>query len=280
MEIKPVKLKRKPGYPTIKTFAENPALLSKNIPFSWIRNQYAATTLATFILCGVGNQGSAQKAKPAIAVVSKDIKKDKTAEIQSVKHDSVKIARIFSHGDGSGAIGCVVESPPVFISEDEARKIIFTALKAENIDFSITETPLLKFDAPPIANACFDEKRLMNAKKAKIEIKMDGYNAKNNLAIEYVSADDYNKFMTDEGCESLLRGFATKYAAELIRKELIAQGNVNAAVFYDPMTKIEFKRKEKFETTWKNVNMLAREQLLEQVKDFIDWIKKEGIIKQ
>jgi len=279
MEIKPVKIKRKPGYPTIKTFVDNPELLSKNVPFAWIRNQYAATTLATFILCGCGNQSNAQKEKPAIVVVSNDIHTDKPTEIQNQKQDSVKIAKIFSHGDGSGAIGCVVESPPVLISEDEARKIIFAALKAENIDFSITETPVLKFDALPIANGCFDEKDLKTAKKAKIEIKMDGYNAKNNLAIEYVSANVYNKFKTDEGCESTLLGFSTKYAAELIRNELITQGNINAAVFYDPLIKVEFKKKEKFETTWKNVNNMAREQLLEQVKDFIDWIKKEGIIR-
>ena len=60
MEIEPVKIKRKPGYPTIKTFVDNPGLLSKNVPFAWIRNQYAATTLATYILCGTGNQCSAQ----------------------------------------------------------------------------------------------------------------------------------------------------------------------------------------------------------------------------
>jgi len=280
MEIKPVKLKKKPGYPTIKTFIENPELLSKNVPFAWIRNQYAATTLATFILCGCGNQSNAQKDKPTIIVVSNDIEKDKPSAIQTAKHDSAKIAKIFSHGDGSGAIGCVVESPPVLISEDEARKIIFTALKAENIDFSIIETPLLKFEAPPIANDCFDENDLKIAKKAKIEIKMDGYNAKYNLAIEYVSANVYNKFKTDEGCESTLQGYSTKYAAELIRKELITQGDLNAVIFYDPLSKLEFKRKEKFETTWNNVKKLAREQLLDQVKDFIEWIKKEGIIKQ
>lgn len=279
MEIKPVKIKRKPAYPTIKNFIESPELLSKNVPIAWIRNQYAATTLATFILCGCGNQSNAQKDKPAIVIVSNDIHKDKLSEIQNQKHDSVKIAKIFSHGDGSGAIGCVVESPPVLISEDEARNIIFTALKAENIDFSTIETPMLKFEAPPIANDCFDENDLKTAKKAKIEIKMDGYNSKYNLAIEYVSAKVYNKFKTDEGCESTLGGYSTKYAAELIRKELIAQGNLNAVVFYDPLSKFEFKRKEKFETTWNNVKKLAREQLLEQVKDFIDWIKKEGIIK-
>jgi len=281
MEIKPIKQKRKPEYPTIKTFVDNPGLLSKSVPFAWIRNQYAATTLATFILCGAVNQNSAQKVKPATVVVSKDIKKDKPAAIQSVKHDPVKIARIFSHGDGTGAIGCEVMSPPVFISEDEARKIIFTALKKENLIFSTTNTPVLKFDAPPIANECFlNEKQLKNAKKAKVEIQMDGYNKQYNLAIEYVSTDDFKKFKNDDGCMSTVEGFNTKGAAELIMNELMSRGTTNAVVFYDPMPSIDFMRNEFNGETEKRVNKLAREQLLAQVKEFIEWIKKEGIIKQ
>jgi len=279
MEIKPVKIKRKPGYPTIKAFIENPVLLSKNVPFAWIRNQYAATTLATFILCGVGNQSSAQKAKLATAIISNSIKKDKPAAIQSVKHDTVKVARIFSHGDGSGAIGCEVMSPPVFISEDEAREIIFTALKAENIVFNTTNCPVIKFMATPIANDCLNETQKKKSKKAKVEVSLDGYNAKNNLAIEYVSVADFKKFRIDDGCYSTAQGIGTLEAAYLIRDELSAQAKMNAVVFYDPMPYVKFNENELSKITEEKANKLAREQLLEQVKDFIDWIKKEGIIK-
>jgi len=280
MEIKPVKIKKKPGYPTIKTFIENPELLSKNVPFAWIRNQYAATTLATFILCGCGNLSNGQKEKPTIVVVSKDIKKDKSAAIKSVKNDPIKVARIFSHGDGTGAIGCEVMSPPVFISEDEARKIIFTALKKENLIFSTTNTPVLKFAAPPIANDCFfNDKKLKNAKNAKVEIQLDGYNKQYNLAIEYVSADDFKKFKNDDACMSSVEGFNTKGAAELIMNELKNQGTTNAVVFYDPMPRISFMSTEMYGNPEIRINNLARVQLLAQVKDFIEWIKKEGIIK-
>lgn len=278
MEIKPVKLKRNPGYPTIKTFAENPALLSKNIPFSWIRNQYAATTLATFILCGCGNQSNTQKEKPELVIVNKDFTKNKFLEIQSVKQDAVKIARIFSHGDGSGAIGCMVMSPPVFISEDEARKIIFTALKAENIDISTANTPVLKFTAPPIANSCYDEND--NKKQTKVEIKIDGYNPQYNLAIKFVSTFDYDQFTSPDGCMSTLQEINTKKAAELIRAELMAQGKMNAGVFYDPIPSYNFDPEQKTHKTEKDPQLLARELLKAQVKDFINWIKREGIISQ
>ena len=295
MEIKPVKIKRKPGYPTIKTFVDNPGLLSKNVPFAWIRNQYAATTLATFILCGAGNQSSAQKIKPATVVVNKVKKQDKPAEIQTAKHDSVKIARIFSHGDGSGAIGCMVSSPPVFISEDEARKIIFTALKEENIEFNTINTPVLKFT---VRTTVYDFHKkvinLMDKKDITVGVKMDGYNVKNNLAIEYVSARLVNILDPYDEMESSVQRIDTKRTAEKIRDKLIAQGKVNAVVFYDPITYIDpytyyEESPEAIDRllsgnapppTSKDRPLSSRDLLKAQVKDFIEWIKKEGIIKQ
>ena len=295
MEIKPVKIKRKPGYPTIKTFVDNPGLLSKNVPFAWIRNQYAATTLATFILCGAGNQSSAQKTKPATVVVSKIKKQDKPAEIQTAKHDSVKIARIFSHGDGSGAIGCMVSSPPVFISEDEARKIIFTALKEENIEFNTINTPVLKFTVYPGVNYFESkEQQLKDKQGRKVEIKMDGYNVKNNLAIEYVSARLVNILDPPDYETSSVQKINTKKTAEKIRDKLTAQGKVNAAVFYDPVTYYDrYTYYDEYQealdrvsssntspSTSKDRPLSSRDLLKAQVKDFIEWIKKEGIIKQ
>jgi len=295
MEIKPVKLKRKPGYPTIKTFVDNPELLSKSVPFAWIRNQYAATTLATFILCGTVNQSSAQNTKPTTVVVSKVKKQNKPAAIQTAKHDSVKIARIFSHGDGTGSIGCMVVSPPVFISEDEARKIIFTALKEENIDFSTINTPVLKFSVRPVVNIFHTEKqRLKDKKEITVEIKMDGYNVKNNLAIEYVSARLVNILDPYDEWVSSVQDIDTKRTAERIRNALIAQGKVNAAVFYDPITRYDpytyyDESPEAIDRllsgnapppTSKDSPPSSRDLLKAQVKDFIEWIKKEGIIKQ
>jgi len=295
MEIEPVKIKRKPGYPTIKTFVDNPGLLSKNVPFAWIRNQYAATTLATYILCGTGNQCSAQKTKPATVVVSKVIKKDKPAAIQTAKHDSVKIARIFSHGDGSGAIGCMVSSPPVFISEDEARKIIFTALKEENIEFNTINTPVLKFTVYPGVNYFESkEQQLKDKQGRKVEIKMDGYNVKNNLAIEYVSARLVNILDPPDYETSSVQKINTKKTAEKIRDKLTAQGKVNAAVFYDPVTYYDrYTYYDEYQealdrvsssntspSTSKDRPLSSRDLLKAQVKDFIEWIKKEGIIKQ
>jgi hypothetical protein len=58
MQLKPVKLKKELGFPTINEFAQNPYLLYKNIPSSWLKNKYVAASLAMFVLCG--NAGYSQ----------------------------------------------------------------------------------------------------------------------------------------------------------------------------------------------------------------------------
>jgi hypothetical protein len=278
MKCKPIKLKNKPGYPTIQDYVENPGLLSKHVPNAWIKNQYAATTLATFILCG--NACDAKKAKPETVICEDRIsKKSHTDLISKSVFDTLKVAPIFSHGDGAGATGCIVMSPPVFISEDEARKIILEALKVENIQFATTNCPTLAFKAPAIANDCFGDDSA-KIPSAEVKIRMDGYNDKYNLAFEYVSAEDYSKFRSDDGCFSSVQGFNTKQAAELIRDEIIKRKKVNSAIFYDPIPSMNFDLDDKrsFEKIEADAKKAAKDQLLAQVTDFIDWLKKSGLL--
>lgn len=278
MKIKPVKQTKTPNYPILDHYINNPGLLSKNIPESWIKNKYVATSLATFILFGTTRSNLlANKAGIEILENSSSDFKDQTKD--EIK-DSIKIAPIFAHGDGSGAIGCIVMSPPVFISEDEARSIIFNALEVEGIKFDTKDCPEIKFKSFPIANDCYSEdKNTEKAPDANVELKMDGYNKELNLAIQFVSGDDYFKFRSDDGCMSSIQGYDTKKAAEIIRKELIANGKTNTVVFYDPITTIDFERDD----NWKICQEVAKEEakklLLAQVEDFIEWIKNEKIIK-
>ena len=123
---------------------------------------------------------------------------------------------------------------------------------------------------------------------------MDGYNVKNNLAIEYVSARLVNKLDPYDEMESSVQEINTKRTAERIRNALIAKGKVNAAVFYDPIT--YYDRISYYDESPEAIDRLlsgnappparkdpppsSRDLLKAQVKDFIEWIKKEGIIKQ
>lgn len=279
MKIKSVKKTKMPNYPILDYYIKNPGLLSKNLPESWIRNRYVATSLATFILFGspktkvYANQNNTE----IVDKLSSDEKGIKRDEIK----DSVKIAPIFAHGDGSGATGCIVMSPPVFISEDEARSIIFNALETEGIKFDTIDCPEIKFKSFPIANDCyFGDIDTTKVSDANVELKMDGYNKELNLAIQFVSGDDYFKFRSDDGCWSSVQGYDTKKAAEIIREELITNGKSNTVVFYDPMPSIDFESNKNWKRTQKEAKENAEQLLLAQVEDFIKWFRKENIIKE
>jgi hypothetical protein len=279
MKIKPVKQAKTPNYPILDYYIKNPGLLSKNIPDSWIRNKYVTTSLATFILFGTpkakiyANQNGTEILEK-LRSESKDQTKD---EIK----DSIKIAPIFAHGDGSGATGCIVMSPPVFISEDEARSIIFNALEAEGIKFDTIDCPEITFKSNPIANDCYvGDDDTTKVPDANVELKMDGYNKELNLAIQFVSRVDYFKFSSDDGCFSSVQEYDTKKAAEIIRGELITNGKTNAVVFYDPITAIDFDSNKNWKENQKEAKEEAEKLLLAQVEDFIKWIRKENSVKE
>lgn len=274
MEIKPIK-RRQPSYPTLEYFAKNPSLLSKSIPASWLKNKYVATSLATFVLCG--NISACKRTNPQSIVVADEFNKEKKPDSKQNSNQNLKkVAPVFVHGDGSGATGCIVMSPPVFISEDEALKIVFDALKAENVKFDTAKCPTFQFIAPAIANDCIGD--ATKIPKTKVKIRMDGYNTEYDLAIEYVSANDFSKFISNDGCFSSVQVYKTQKAAELIQAELKAHSKTNAVVFYDPITSINYDEKKDWEESKKEAKEEATKLLLAQVNDFIKWIKEEKII--
>jgi len=280
MEIKSVNNSRQPNYPTIELFVKHPELLSRNIPSSWLKNKVVATSFAAFLLSSSGTIiAQTNKAVEVVDTLGID-KSKKPLQKQKANNDVVtNVAPIFAHGEGSGAMGCIVMSPPVFISEDEAIKIILDKLKAEGYNFSRENCPEIKFTAPPIANDCFGyrDDDTTKVSDANVELKMDGYNKDLNLAIQFVSKDDYRKFRSDDGCWSSVRGYDTKKAAEIIREKLIADGKTNAVVFYDPIARINFEKNENWRKSEREAKEESKKLLLKQVDDFINWLKSNNI---
>jgi hypothetical protein len=274
MEIKSIKNSRQPNYPTIELFVKHPELLSNNIPNTWMKNKIVATSLVAFLLYGCT---STTQKKNTIEVVDGDLTAEKPAFFSQKDEDNKKIianiAPIFAHGEGSGATGCVVMSPPVFLSEDEAIKIIWDALRAEDYNFDTTNCPTFSFKVLPLANC-------KPKGKTDIKLKMDAYNANSKWAIQFISIDDFNKFATEDGCWSSVSIFDTKQAAEIINNQLKKKQKTNAVVFYDPITHIDSKNRENWEN-WEESRKTAKEKskklLTAQVNDFIKWLKTNNI---
>ena len=310
MEIKPVKDTKIPNYPTLEYYIEYPEMFLRSIPESWVKNKYVATSLAAFVLCGSGSSNSAQADFPITIEAQKDTisKSESTPQ----KNNTIKVAPIFAHGEGSGAIGCIVLSPPVFLPEDEALKIISDMLKAQGIVLSSVDCPTIKW-----SKTCYDDMLLgnLNVKDCVAEIGMYMCNPKLNLAVKYVSDRDYDKIMPPPTMRTTVSRYNTKQAAMLLQEELSRQEKVYAGVFYDPMppqqkqsyddtlegTRLSHKdpktgedviyelRGRRWEKAEESVEKppkarspeeeISREQLTAQVNDFINWLKKEQIIK-
>ena len=200
MEIKPVNNNRHPNYPTIELFIKHPELLLRNIPSSWLKNKFVMTSLAAFLLSNCGT-GTAQKGEGVEIVNTLGTNNSKPQKKKEDNSIVANVAPVFVHGEGRGATGCIVMSPPVFLSEDEAIKIILDKLRAEGYNLSRENCPTFKFEVLPIANECDKPKG-----KAKIELEMDAYNPSSKWAIQFITADDYDKFKNDD-CWSSVSGY-------------------------------------------------------------------------
>jgi len=200
MEIKSVNNSRQPNYPTIELFVKHPELLARNIPNSWLKNQFVATSLAAFLLSGCGTGTAKKSAEVEIvetletdnpnedSIKSTIVAQEPTNTPQKKKADNniiTNVAPVFAHGEGRGATGCIVMSPPVFLSEDEAIKIILDKLRAEGYNFSRENCPTFTFTVPNLVN-CDEVKRMTN-----IKLKMDAYNANSKWAIQFQTSNAY-----------------------------------------------------------------------------------------
>ena len=108
----------------------------------------------------------------------------------------------------------------------------------------------------------------------------DAYNQKMNLVVEFVSMQDYQKFADMEPEMSSVSSYDIKSTAVKIREALVKEGKTNAVVFYDPVGYSDRGDMENWEEMEKSARKNAVEQLKTQVADFIDWIKKEGLLKK
>lgn len=271
MELRAVKNINKPKYAIMEQYAIEPKRLLKHVPKSWLKNEIIAGALSVFVLgsCTSADKSNNSKANNPQSYVLSDFINQINGKKVQVK-EKMKIAPIFAHGEGSGAIGCISMSSPVFISEEEAREIIFDALSEKGLEVDTTTIQYMKFDNYPL------------------RIKVQGYIKKLNLVVVYYPGQYAGTFSYDDGGTH----YNTKYSAESIREKFIEEDTFNAGIFYDPLlpdntiftegtgvltNMIEFF--ESFDPTSYSVKKKAKRLLLAQVEDFIEWLEKEKLIK-
>jgi len=267
MEIKPLKRYNEPDFPTREILDVHPELL-RRMPNRWRRSAVIGT--AVVAACGIvaarWGQTTASAAGDPVS----------------------KVAPVFVHGEGHGAFGCEAVNPPVFLSEDEARQVIVEELKRAEVKQGGRLDPkpdglILKGVAVPDTTQNWNQK----TGATKRDLALDGWDAGRKIGFEYVSNADYDAWQEkDGGFRSTVSSFDMQETAKRLQTGLVAAKPEGAvAVFYDPLIGLRdaYENSDKktpmnWEAEQADAKMIARFALREQVRDFVKWLKAEGVI--
>lgn len=273
MKITPLDKYAEPRFPTRAILDEHPELL-RIIPERWQRNPVVLTAMAGLCL---------------LILSSKDL------EAAPWKSAS-KVAPIFKHGNGYGDFGCVAVNPPVFLSEAEARQVIVEEGKKAGLTFTLNAPQLRSVRTPmtEMYGSCSYKSGTRDPKfKTCVRpLKLDGTDKKRRISFEYVSQTDFDAWKKKEGILGSAYSYDILEAAKSLRDGLVKVGPKGAyAVFYDPLShpgsvKLSYSDKSLTNKDWaaervrrdKEAKNTARQELRKQVKDFIVWLKSQGVI--
>lgn len=209
------------------------------------------------------------------------------------------VAPIFEHGEGRGAVGCVVVSPPVFLSEEEAVQIVREELAKHGVELKAGGT--LKGVRIPSRMEMLD---LVDKGGGETEVKesvvempdeakplrLDGLDPDRKIAVKFVSCKGYHD-LGGPLSASTVQGYDFKDVARQVataaRQQ--AQDSVFFGVFYDPSTKFPLSEpadaddKVDWETAWKKREEHGKKEseklLRQQVQDFVGWLKEQKAIQ-
>jgi hypothetical protein len=272
MQVKPVLSKAAPEYPTHDFLQEHPELL-RIVPERWRRNPFVLRVLAGVgcLLLAVQSAGAQERANAPAS----------------------RVAPLFIHGEGRGGFGCIVVNPPVFLSEDEALQVIRDESGKAGLKFSAAG-PKARQAELPVTNECgFGRPDTRGTQKQ--DLSFDGFDKKHNVAFEFVSEEHFVKWegKTRRRCGTV-SVFDMKGTAEILRSGLASSPGLPwVGVFYEPGAHpprerpgtVDPRQKDwqvRAQAMWKEQEEAGRQlgeaELREQVRDFIEWLKAQGVI--
>jgi len=246
MKPRPDKHYRPPRYPTRLRVAARPALLENNLPPAWRASREIAGAAALFLAANLAGCSS-----------SPDTPRARTA-----------VAPVFVHGEGQGAFGCVVVSPPTFMSEDEALLMIEEELGKQGLNLSRRDVTAAGVMIPAreeywyknfFGRMKIEYRELPNISKP---LTIDRQDPDKQVSVVFVSYGDYFE-RGGASSNSTVQGYDLPEVARFVADKIKDTGPGGYfGVLYDPVA-------DPGE---------AKELLRLQVKDFVDWLKAQGAI--
>ena len=287
MEIKPVKNIEEPKYPLKDEVAAE--VLKNSAPKRWASSGAAKAALAALTaaaLAGCTPQiPTAGVPLPPSAVTESSFPTPEISVFAGAPAiAAIRVAPLFEHGAGRGAFGCVMVTPPAFISEAEALAVINEIAKGYGLKFS--DAGKARFSnvlRPATELSSSDDTTRLPRAEVYITLTADFCDDKKGVAIEYVSIDDVKEWSVRPS-GSTLEQYETKDAAEQLSEALEdalpMDASFAAGVLYDPcdLYPSENGIKEDREKAARKALELSEADLKAQAEDFFKWLKSEGII--
>lgn len=276
MDIIPIKAYKTPKYPDKLTVLKSPGIL-KTVPERWRGNAYVCAALGALMVASLTS--CARKQQNEIGSVETSTKAGSSSQ-----EKKALIAPIFEHGQGRGSFGCDSVAPPSFLSEEEAYQVIQEEAKQYGINFAKNAFEIKKAGIPKTSfyPKPEDGSGIKDTKSGTLQL--DGYDAKKKIAFEFISEEDYKAWAIEEGKRSTVDDYDFLSTAKVLNKGLSGKNGENTiGIFYNPMvgfSKEEMSniKEESFREMRIRRNQLAKDDLKKQVRDFLEWLKAQGIM--
>ena len=169
MESKPVRRYPRPRYPTRLEVAARPGLLRRHQPPAWRQWPELTGAVGLFLLADTALLRAANSPP-------------KNGPTRAQTNAVAVVAPIFQHGEGRGATGCIVMSPPVFLSEEEALQVVREELAAKGVQLGTNKVA--------VAGVPAQSDWIRSGEKAPRPFESDAADAKKKVFVEFVSDSD------------------------------------------------------------------------------------------
>lgn len=263
MQPRPLGRYAAPRYPAKLEVHAAPALLERARPASWLRDEALAAVAAAAVLA---QSGCAERVPPAVAPVA-------------------------VHGDGVASVGCVVVSPPSYLSEEDAQRIIREEAARRGLLLAAPSSPVLGEHILAPARPASPYRKWWNALYEPREAYVpDLADSAKKIAVEFVGDRDALRF-ANPGLRSPLKATRSAYAIDMrsSAQNLSVQVSRKGApgfyfgAVYDPAVKTGCGRPgslppEKRQECEASARAASEQLLREQVADFLDWLKAQGAL--
>ena len=290
MNAKRVERCPSPKYPTAEQVASDPSLLREQLPPAW-EKLLSAGVVGVLLLGTVGGCDSRSAPPNGGTATTQSSSPNAPGDVRGSM--AAVVAPIFAHGDGRGATGCVVVSPPSFLSEEEALQVIQEELAKVGVELSSRKVVLPEVGILPRTEdwVTGDGDVVRNPEHGEAKpLELQFVDPKHHVGIEFVGKKNYLA-VGGEHSNSTVQGYDFLRQANLVAQDIRQKAKgLYVGVLYDPAvaanrpkpTTQEAKDGRAFEQGWKtsfeNARASSREELRQQVRDLAAWLKQQGAL--